>query len=881
MSGTKGHRQRDNSSIFLLPIFAAAITLPGTFQCHSDTWRIEAELAGDGNVQKVVPRIKKLVIRWKFVQAEDASHGAFMGGMLTNETHPIACRIPHAGTYRVWVRHYKTIGKPTSFFILFRDDIKSSAGLRNIDFFVRSRNVTALPQNIPEAPEDAKPEWAWTSCEYVFERPMEATVSFGRAGGITTGKQGIDCVIVSDDLTFDPKKVDWKQLPIKPGPMQTLKSPRGMSPAPPLKMRSSFFAGAQHRDDQIKLCIVHAYNLYRDYPFTLQLGFNRDRGWHAGSVEYGVQTQTRPSLGYTALDLMRSIPSPEGRRVNAAGKVSKKFSNSYEPFRKAVIEEHKEEMTAYFDMEEMERWVAIGESGGMFDYSDPSRDRFHKYLKKRFGTIEKLNELWRTKHESFARIPLPKTPKPEDNKAPWFAFREFRSLEEATLVGEKVRLLRELDPKKRPVTSQASCLHINSPWFTSTGPFDFEEMINVGFADSPMFGWDAYSTEDYFIGADAEFLLSLVGDRELLNGEGNTHGQDPRIAVRSNWCMLGKGIKGIDTWQLQDNPVNWVYSMWGMLKEDLSPRDKLASISDANHEVHRIERLLRHARRSQVVKPVALYYSRMDLLIPQPLFDIYGASIDSPYRIYEVLRGLGYPVGWITPKQIEAGGLKDVGAVALVGVKYIPGEACRKLAKWVEEGGCIIGDSWPGAFDEYDRQQGTLLKVFGIRADEPGKKMSPEEARLALEEAATPVYAIDPIVLKSLGADEFYKSVDEMFDQRDSKHPVAKAVSNWHLSGYDGKNIQVLSGEIIGQMMGKPGLVINDYGKGHALYSAIMLGTLYEAGPIRFEWDSSREGPGLGNILDAFLRYCGLEPSAQAKLPWRMARKMRIELPLV
>ena len=94
-----------------------------------------------------------------------------------------------------------------------------------------------------------------------------------------------------------------------------------------------------------------------------------------------------------------------------------------------------------------------------------------------------------------------------------------------------IKAIGKVDPRKRPCTSQGSCLHINSPWFTSTGTIDFEDMVNIGFADSPMFGYDAYSTEDGFIGCDLEYLLSLTGTRDMLNGEGNTHGQDPRIAA--------------------------------------------------------------------------------------------------------------------------------------------------------------------------------------------------------------------------------------------------------------------------------------------------------------------------------------------------------------
>lgn len=145
------------------------------------------------------------------------------------------------------------------------------------------------------------------------------------------------------------------------------------------------------------------------------------------------------------------------------------------------------------------------------------------------------------------------------------------------------------------------------------------------------------------------------------------------------------------------------------------------------------------------------------------------------------------------------------------------------------------------------------------------------------------MYGIGRDTLKALTAEEFHRNLDEMFDQRDSRHPVAQAVGNWHLSGYDGKNVKVVSrtAEIIGQMMGHPGMVVNRHGKGNALYSAIMLGTLYEAGPVRFEWDTSREGPGFGNLLGAFLRFSGVEPFAEPRLPLAMGRKMRIECPLV
>ena len=67
----------------------------------------------------------------------------------------------------------------------------------------------------------------------------------------------------------------------------------------------------------------------------------------------------------------------------------------------------------------------------------------------------------------------------------------------------------------------------------------------------------------------------------------------------------------------------------------------------------------------------------------------------------------------------------------------------------------------------------------------------------------------------SFGADELFKNVEEMWEQYDSKHPVAKAVGNWHLSGFELKKAQVISptAEVIGMTMSmKPdqGIVHNN-----------------------------------------------------------------------
>ncbi|MEO8205810.1 MAG: beta-galactosidase [Chthoniobacterales bacterium] len=857
----------------------------GVGALSATTYRVEAEKAGAGSINKVLvgePSPKN----WTVEKVENASEGALLSGTISGETNPIPIVIPQAGTYQVWVRHYTTQGKYTSFYVLFRDNLGVAVDFNYVDF---SPGVgTAKPKVVKDAPKDAKPELVWSTFEITFERPMEGTLSFGPSQGTVGGTVGVDCVIVTDDKAFDATKADIAKISTDAGAMQKQTPPAGMQPAPVITAHSSFFTGEADPEKQFVLAFINQAASYRDYGWAVQMGGNTDHGWTNGSSKFGIGTMALPDYGYMHANIAKLFPEPAGRFVNAEGKASKRFSLSYAPFRKEYMKQMAVQLQNFKDDKDTKVFRASDEGSGFYDYSDAAKNAFHNWLKQRFGTIEKLNTLWRSDYKSFDDIPLPRMPAEKDNKAAWFAFREFSGLEYATFIADKAKVIRENDPQHRHATSQSSCLSINAPTFTSKAPMDFEEVINIGFANEPEFGVDAYSTADGFTGCDIDFLLSLTKDKRLINNEFNVHSQDPRNMAQAYWGMVGKGVKGIATWTFQSSPKLWMYYMWALLNSDDTPRDKLGPIADANQEIHRLERILGSTKAIPFVKPVALYYSRMDLSLKQTTLGVFSSAIDNPYRIYAILRGQGYTVRWITPKQISEGALKDVSAVFMLGANHVPADAATKLAQWVKGGGCLVGDQWPGGFDEYDRTQETLMDVFGIRPKVIAAPLAAEKvaANDALTMSQTPVGGgVDPEVLRTLSGDDLLRSVEEMWDQWDSKHPVAKATRNWHLSGFELKKVEVVvpTAEVIGMSMGRksfPGLVINDFGKGDALYSAIMLGTLFESGPVSFEWDSSREGPGLSRILNAFLEFSGVERLSQTGLPERLGWRMRIETPL-
>ncbi|MEO6846456.1 MAG: hypothetical protein ABI254_04305, partial [Chthoniobacterales bacterium] len=201
-----------------------------TFAALGTTYRVEAESAGEGTSDPHLPGDAAPTLTWKIEKSPDASGGAFIGDALRGESHEIPIQIPKAGTYRVWIRHLKTEGKFSSFSIIFRDDIDEAIDAKHIDWKsplhtskpYLDADITATPIPAGVAP---KPAFAWSSVEVTFERPMIANVAFG--GIWASGKVGIDALVITNDLSYDPEKSDWQKLPTTDGDVQKLSPPPG------------------------------------------------------------------------------------------------------------------------------------------------------------------------------------------------------------------------------------------------------------------------------------------------------------------------------------------------------------------------------------------------------------------------------------------------------------------------------------------------------------------------------------------------------------------------------------------------------------------------------------------------------------------------------
>lgn len=116
-------------------------------------------------------------------------------------------------------------------------------------------------------------------------------------------------------------------------------------------------------------------------------------------------------------------------------------------------------------------------------FSPAARDAFRKWLEKRYGSIDALNEawgnvFWSMEYRSFDEVELPNLTVTEANPAHWLAFRRFSSDQVVSFNRAQVDILRECSPG-RDITHNAMGFY--------TG-YDHHDLA----ADLDVLGWDSY-----------------------------------------------------------------------------------------------------------------------------------------------------------------------------------------------------------------------------------------------------------------------------------------------------------------------------------------------------------------------------------------------------
>ncbi len=809
--------------------------------------------------------------RWKYVKIKEAPDVNLLTG--SGESGYIPFTVISPGRHSIWLRFYTDKDRAANILAIVRAPNGEALCAERIDAPIHRLNPAK-----PYLEQKISREAGFRFCRFetVFEYPGAYSINLSNAVVREGGRRLIESIYISNDAAFDPA--------VKPAvstmPPQAIAGvPAGFLPAKVYPLYVSLYTGIRDAKKRFKTGLIQNGAVYLDPSAMVLMGVTHQQGIWCGNEKINCGLLTF-GLGGTLYGnspaFVKSAKSPEGRFVNAEGTVGSGFSLSYDPALQDALANGRENMLKLIGDRAMDRtidaWCICGEAGGNLDYSSYSVEKFRAWLKDKYSTIERLNSAWRSDFKDFTAIYPAKNP--EENKTNWLEFRDFSSKLFATGITQSVKTVNSADPLKRPATTQLSNLDLFASDYARFRPNNFEDMILIGLKETDNIGWDAYCADDY-MGAEMDLMDSLGRGKKMLQREFNTHNQNVEIAARTYWTIFGKGAKGISLFQFHEGGGHDSYPKWALTNKDMTPRDKLGAFSDQMQEIHRMENIVAGARKIYPVKPVAIFYNKIDMTLSKaPLASSWGEGIDTPYHLYEMLRGRGYPVTFTTDSQIRDGFLKNFSAVVFADAQHISAEACDRIVEWVNAGGTVIGDTWPGAYTELGHRQNTLLDLFGIRPRDI-KKVD----KIKLEESPQ---GYGEITVTAINPDTLYNTVMETWQQWDSQHPVARKTGNWMFSGYGRSDIVCTAGEVVGMVFdGHPGAVINRTGKGHSLYISTMLGSLYGGAASRYEWDSAHSDLSAPRLLDAFLEFAGIKKLSVAGLSELQAYKLRVEAPLI
>ena len=839
----------------LLPLTPAAASAAPGVECW--TQRLDPALGVDD------------AGKWKLIEIKELPERKLLSG--NGDSAPIPFVVAAAGPHTIWLQLYTDADKLAAILALVRAPNGEAVRAERIDApFHRLKPAKPYLEQKVEREAGLR----WHSFTVAFEYPGDYSLTLCPAVSKLDGRRAVSDIFVSNDPAFDPAKADPTNATTATPPTHYDRV-LGMQLAHDYPLHISLYCGITNANERFEAALIQNASIYRDPSAMILMGVTHQQGANGYDAKFNrgiVTTGPGPHYTHNSSDFRKATPAPEGRFVNAAGTVGQNFSLCYQPAMDDAVETGLKRMQELVGNPGINAWSIAGEQGGVLDYSEYAVKAFRDWLQEKYGTIDKLNAAWRSNHASFAEISP--AANAATNKTNWLEFRDFSGKVFVKAIARNVALVNANDPHKRPATAQFSNLDLLASKYATFRPVSFEELILEGMRETDNIAWDGYCADD-FMGADVDLVDSLGRGKKMLQRETNTHTPDVALAARTYWTIFGKGVKGISLFQFHEGGAHDSYPKWALTNTDMSPRDKLGAYSDQMHEIHRLENIVATSVRRHAVKPVAIFYNHLDMTLSQaPLASSWGEGIDSPYHIYEILRGRGYAVTFITDRQINDGLLSQVAAVILADAQHISTAACNKLIAWVEAGGVAIADTWPGAHTELGHRQDKLIEFFGVRSRETKKVDS-----IKLEESPQ---GYGEMTISAINPDTLYNTVMETWQQWDATHPVARQLGNWMFSGFGAVPVECTDGEVIGMVFGgHPGVVINQPGKGHTLYISTMLGSLYGGSCTRYEWSHTHSYPAPARLLDAFLEYAGVAKSALVELPERHAAKVRVESPLV
>ncbi|HYM12431.1 MAG TPA: alpha-amylase family protein [Bryobacterales bacterium] len=341
-----------------------------------------------------------------------------------------------------------------------------------------------------------------------------------------------------------------------------------------------------------------------------------------------------------------------------------------------------------------------------FDFSDESLAGMREWLKQRYGTLAALNRQWGTGFASWDLV-MPMTTnqamqRAGDNFSSWADFKEWMDISYARALEMGAAAVRAADPE--------AYVGIGGGQMPGWGGYDYARLTKALTAIEP-----------YDIGENIEIIRSLNPRLAVVT---TSFARGPREKHRV-WYELLHGNRGLIIWDDKYEYVNKDGST--------GPRGQEAEPYYAELR-NGIGALLAASERQ--ADPIAIHYSQASMrtewmLAQRPKGEAWvNRSSSSERRDSEFLRlresfcrlleDLGLQYNFVSYDQVEQGELLRRGYRVLILPRSsaLSAAEAQAIREFVQQGGVLLADGVPGAYDEHSRKldQPQLADLFGAGA---------------------------------------------------------------------------------------------------------------------------------------------------------------------
>jgi beta-galactosidase GanA len=358
----------------------------------------------------------------------------------------------------------------------------------------------------------------------------------------------------------------------------------------------------------------------------------------------------------------------------------------------------------------------------LYCYCDKTVASFQNWLKKRYGTLEKLSEAWVRRYPSWEVIDPPRGPGSYIDWVDWRRFMIERSTEEMRF---RVKTLRSVDTRsilESHVFSQAAILPLA---LQAINPWRLAELMEYwGLSYFPR--WEG--SPIYFGAAQIELTRAAAAGKpfwitELQGGHGsNGIRRSPQMRPRDirvwNWMLVAMGGKGIVYWCYLTEATGTESTGFGLVERDGSASERVLEAAQDHKLIQAQWEIIKDYKPSP---EVAVVVDIDNALLTFAMSGKEDASTKSFAGYYKALWNSDVLVDFIEPQSLSNSDKYKV----IIAPWHLIGkqETCDRLRQFVEGGGTLLLETGFASYDEHMVYNPVvpafgLAEVFGYREQE-------------------------------------------------------------------------------------------------------------------------------------------------------------------